>query len=89
MTEPSLSHTRRDCTSHIVWITKYRRKILYGECRTEIKYISRSFAGEEKDRNSRRINQQGSHTLEFTNSAKRICSRRGELSERKKCVDAV
>lgn len=31
--EESLAHTTWDCTYHIVWIPKYRRKALYGECR--------------------------------------------------------
>ena len=41
MTEQSLAHTRWDCTYHIVWIPKYRKKVLYGECRTEMKAILR------------------------------------------------
>lgn len=41
MTEQSLAHTRWDCTYHIVFIPKYRRKVLYGECRTEMKDILR------------------------------------------------
>lgn len=32
----SLAHARWDCTYHIVWIPKYRRKVLYGECREEV-----------------------------------------------------
>ena len=32
----SLAHTRWDCTYHLVWIPKYRRKVLYGECRREV-----------------------------------------------------
>ncbi len=39
MTEQSLAHTRWDCTYHIVWIPKYRKKVLYGECRTEMMAI--------------------------------------------------
>lgn len=41
LTEQSLAHTRWDCTYHIVFIPKYRRKVLYGECRTEMKDILR------------------------------------------------
>ena len=41
MTEQSLAHTCWDCTYHIVWIPKYRRKVLYGECREELKGILR------------------------------------------------
>jgi|GEM_PF-4100795 REP element-mobilizing transposase RayT len=31
MIEESLAHTTWDCTYHIVWIPKYRGKVLYGE----------------------------------------------------------
>jgi len=41
LSEQSLAHTRWDCTYHIVWIPKYRKKVLYGECRTEMKAILR------------------------------------------------
>ena len=41
MTEQSLAHTRWDCTYHIIFIPKYRKKVLYGECRTEMKDILR------------------------------------------------
>ena len=36
MNAESLSHTRWDCTYHIVWIPKYRRKVLYLQNRQEI-----------------------------------------------------
>ena len=29
----SLSHTAWDCKYHVVWIPKYRRKVLYGKIR--------------------------------------------------------
>jgi len=35
----SLSHTKWDCTYHIVFIPKYRRKVMYGELRTDIREI--------------------------------------------------
>jgi len=37
----SLAHTKWDCTYHIVWIPKYRRKVLYGEVREEIRDVLR------------------------------------------------
>ena len=37
--EESISHTRWDCTYHIVWIAKYRKKTLYGEVRRELSEI--------------------------------------------------
>ena len=35
MEKHSLSHTSWECVYHIVWIPKYRRKVLYGETRRE------------------------------------------------------
>ncbi len=29
----SLSHTKWDCKYHLVWIPKYRKKVIYGELR--------------------------------------------------------
>ena len=36
----SLSHTKRECTYHVVWIPKYRKKSLYVELR---KYVGSTF----------------------------------------------
>ena len=36
MQKSSLAHTVWDCTYHIVWIPKYRRKVLYGQVRREL-----------------------------------------------------
>ena len=41
MDKNSLSHTSWECVYHIVWIPKYRRKVLYGERRREIGEILR------------------------------------------------
>ncbi|WP_211245102.1 transposase, partial [Sedimenticola selenatireducens] len=32
----SLSHTRWECKYHIVFIPKYRRKVLFGQIRKEL-----------------------------------------------------
>lgn len=39
MQEESSAHTKWDCAYHIVFIPKYRKKVLYGECRAEIRDI--------------------------------------------------
>lgn len=36
MDNKSLTHTRWNCTYHIVFIPKYRRKVLYGKIRQEL-----------------------------------------------------
>ena len=41
MDKDSLSHTSWDCVYHVVWIPKYRRKVLYGETRREAGEILR------------------------------------------------
>ena len=41
MDKHSLSHASWECVYHIVWIPKYRRKVLYGETRREVGEILR------------------------------------------------
>ena len=36
MDDQSLAHSRYNCTYHIVFIPKYRRKVMFGELRVEI-----------------------------------------------------
>lgn len=36
MDDFSLSHTRYNCKYHIVFITKYRRKVMYGKVRKDV-----------------------------------------------------
>jgi putative transposase len=44
----NLSHTMWDCKYHIVWIPKYRKKVLYGELRRHLGGILRELA-EQKE----------------------------------------
>ena len=39
MSDMSMVHTKWDCTYHIVFIPKYRRKVLYGEVRQKLLVI--------------------------------------------------
>ena len=39
MDNKSLSHTKWKCQYHIVFFTKYRKKVLYGQLRKDIKEI--------------------------------------------------
>ena len=36
MDNQSITHTRWNCTYHIVFIPKYRRKIMYGETKKDL-----------------------------------------------------
>ena len=36
-----LAHSKWDCKYHIIWIPKYRRKVIYGKLRKEIGTILR------------------------------------------------
>ena len=40
----SLSHTVWDCKYHIIWIPKYRKKVLYGELRKHLGEVLRELA---------------------------------------------
>ena len=40
----SLSHTVWDCKYHIVWIPKYRRKVLYGNIRKYLRDVFHELA---------------------------------------------
>ena len=39
MDNQSIAHTRWNCTYHIVFIPKYRRKIMYGELKKDVRDI--------------------------------------------------
>jgi len=40
----SLSHTTWDCKYHVVWIPKYRKKVIYGEIRKYLGDVIRELA---------------------------------------------
>ena len=44
----SLSHTRWECKYHVVWIPKYRKKVLYGSLRKELGEIFRELASQKE-----------------------------------------
>ena len=43
----SLSHTMWDCKYHVVWIPKYRKKVLYGDLRKYLGEILRELANQK------------------------------------------
>jgi putative transposase len=46
----SLSHTTWDCKYHLVWIPKYRRKVLYGHLRRYLGDVLRELALHKESR---------------------------------------
>ena len=40
----SLNHTKWDCKYHVVFIPKYRRKVLYGKIRQDLKRTMKELA---------------------------------------------
>lgn len=40
----SLSHTRWDCKYHIVWIPKYRKRVMYSQLRNHLGEVIRNLA---------------------------------------------
>ena len=46
----NLSHTVWDCKYHLVWIPKYRKKVLYGELRRHLGSILRELAMQKESR---------------------------------------
>ena len=40
----TLNHIEWECKYHVVFIPKYRRKVLYGQIRSELKNVLRSLA---------------------------------------------
>ena len=46
----SLSHSKWECKYHVVFIPKYRRKVLYGELRKHLGEIFRKLAEQRESR---------------------------------------
>jgi putative transposase len=44
----SLSHTKWECKSHVVFIPKYRRKVLYGQLRRHLGAVFRELARQKE-----------------------------------------
>ena len=44
----SLSHTKWDCKYHVVWIPKYRKKVLYGSLRKHLVEVLRELARQKE-----------------------------------------
>ncbi len=46
--EQSLSHTKRECKYHIVWIPKYRKKAIFEDLRKYLGEISRDLVAQKE-----------------------------------------
>ena len=90
MQEESSAHTKWDCTYHIVFIPKYRKKVLYGECRAEIRDIIKRLLEMYK----LELVEGGSglyrpHTCQHTDTAEIRGVQGDGYAERKECDDAL
>jgi hypothetical protein len=54
--EGSLSHTRRECKYHIVFIPKYRKKAIFGQIRRDLGDVLKRLAQQKESRSIGRIN---------------------------------
>jgi putative transposase len=45
-----LSHTTWDCKYHVIWIPKYRKKLIYGELRKYLGEIFRDLSAQKESR---------------------------------------
>ena len=75
MDNKSLSHTRWKCQYHIVFIPKYRKKVLYGRIRRDVREIIATLC------------QYKSCTFKRSNSTKTQSIRFYGVSERKKHIN--
>ena len=48
--EFSLNHTRWDCKYHVVWIPKYRKKVLYERLRTKLGEVFHELAEQKESK---------------------------------------
>ena len=48
-----LNHTKWECKYHVVFIPKYRRKVLYGQLRRELGQVFRELARQKEMRDQR------------------------------------
>lgn len=45
-----LSHTRWDCKYHVIWIPKYRKKLIYGQLRKHLGEVFRELSMQKESR---------------------------------------
>jgi len=46
----SLSHTKRECKYHVVWIPKYRKKLLYAQLRQHLGEVFHDLARQKESK---------------------------------------
>jgi putative transposase len=51
----SLQHTKWECKYHVVFIPKYRRKVIYGSLRGELGKVFRRLAQQKESENRRKV----------------------------------
>jgi len=46
----SLNHSRWECKYHVIFIPKYRKKVIFGQIRSELGEVLRRLAGQKESR---------------------------------------
>ena len=87
MDNKSLSHTRWKCQYHIVFIPKYRKKVLYGRIRRDVREIIATLCQYKNVEIIAGAVCIGSCTFKRSNSTKTQSIRFYGVSERKKHIN--
>ena len=80
----SLSHMRWDCKYHLVFITKYRHRMIYEELREKIGTIIRDLCDQKGIELQEGHAMRGSHTPAVEYSPEIQCVKHGGIHKRQK-----
>ena len=87
MDSSSLSHTRYKCQYHIVFIPKYRKRIMYGRLKADVREIIKKLCDYRNIEIVEGAVCADHVQFVFKHSAKRKSVRCGRVHKRKKCIN--
>ena len=80
----SLQHTKWECKYHVVFIPKYRKKLIYGELRRHLGQVLRRLAGQQESLIEEGHLLAGSRARDDLDSAKVFCGAGDRVHQREK-----
>ena len=91
MDNNSIAHTKWNCTYHIVFIPKYRKKVFYGQMRKDLVEIIRNpkIVRDEESGTDQGSRMRGSCASVSRDTAEAEYIRRSSLYQREKCVNDI